>query len=405
MKYLVILTDGMADEPVGELNNLTPLQFARTPNMDYLAQRSVLGLAMTIPAGFSPGSDVANLSVLGYDPRRFYTGRSPLEAVSMGITMNPEDLAVRCNLVTLSEKLPYEQKTMLDYSAGEISNHEAAQLIDTVNRQLGGGHFAFYPGVSYRNLMIWPRANEKNLTLTPPHDISDKRIANYLPAGKDGLDLLSLMKKSFDILERHPLNSKRKERGQAPANSIWLWGEGRKPHLTSFTARFNLKGSVVAAVDLVKGLGISAGLTPIKVEGATGGIKTDFAGKCKAALDELRRGQDFVYLHIESPDEAGHQGNLKQKIWSIEQIDQLVVGQVLNCLEEFKALKILLQPDHPTPVATKTHSSAPVPFMIFDNTNVSFNPGSVYDEVSVRDGLFIDPGCELMEFFITGKLT
>jgi len=405
MKYLVILADGMADYPIPELNHQTPMQYAHTPNIDYLAKRSVLGQAATIPDNFPPGSDVANLSVLGYDPNLYYTGRSPLEAVSMGISMASEDLALRCNLVTLSGEPDYEQKVMVDYSSGEISSQEAQTLVQDLQTQLGSEDRSLYPGVSYRNLMIWKAAGDKKLQLTPPHDITDQSIRNYLPQGTDGHFLLELMKASHLLPAQHPLNADRMNSGLRPANSIWFWGEGRKPNMNSFAERYQLKGSVVAAVDLVKGLGISAGLRAVKVEGATGGIETNFAGKGHAAIEELRQEQDFVYVHIESPDEAGHQGNLEKKIWSIEQIDKLVIGQILNRLDEFDRLRLLLLPDHFTPLSIKTHSREPVPFLLFDSADPLDNQNGLYDENNTKNGLFISPGYNIMEYFITGQIS
>ncbi|MDD3270406.1 MAG: cofactor-independent phosphoglycerate mutase [Syntrophomonadaceae bacterium] len=402
MKYLLILADGMADYPIPELNMQTPLQYACTPNMDRLAKQSIIGRVATIPAGFPPGSDVANLSVMGYDPAIYYTGRSPLEAVSMGVELQASDLALRCNLVTLSPDTEYAQKTMVDYSAGEISTQESAQLMQQVQAELGDDSFTFYPGISYRHLLVWKNGKGKNIELTPPHDISGRNIADYLPEGNDAAVLRELMIKSSGILPQHPINLSRQENNHNPATSIWFWGEGSKPAMDSFQDRYGLKGSVVGAVDLVRGLGICAGLTPVAVSGATGSIVTNFAGKARAALDELKRGQDFVYLHIESPDEAGHQGSLEHKIWSIEQIDHDVLGMVLAEMEQFSELRVMLLPDHPTPIAIKTHSSEPVPFMIFDKNNPVGNGLESYDESSSNQGSFVAKGHELMALFIKG---
>ncbi len=403
MKYLLILADGMADYKIAELGNKTPLQYARTPNIDFLAQYSHIGKAATVPEGFPPGSDVANLSVMGYDPRKYYTGRSPLEAVSMGVELDTDDIALRCNLVTLSSEANPSEKTMLDYSAGEISSREAADLISALQEQLGTQDFTFHAGISYRHLMVWSEAINKEIVLTPPHDISGRKIAEYLPRGKDGGLLLDLMFKSQKILKEHPVNQRRIEFGQNPADSVWFWGEGRKPFLNNFADKYKLQGSVVAAVDLVKGLGICAGLRPVSVAGATGSIETNFAGKAQAALDELKNGQDFVYLHIESPDEAGHQGSLKSKIWSIEQIDGEVLGLVLKAMDQFDDFRLMLLPDHPTPLSTRTHSNDPVPFMIFDKNHPVTDSIGVYDEISSEEGLFIKKGHELMDLFILNK--
>lgn len=403
MKYLVILADGMADYKIKELGGATPLQYARTPNIDALAQLSRIGMVSTIPANFPPGSDVANLSVLGYEPSRYYSGRSPLEAVSMGVELADYDLALRCNLVTLSDEAAYADKNMLDYSSGEITSAEAAELITLLQSQLGNETFKFYPGISYRHLLVWKNGLGNEMILTPPHDISGRKISEYLPQGKDAGVLLELMMKSNAILCQHPINLARLTAGRNPATSAWFWGQGSKPTLDSFQELYGLKGSVVAAVDLVRGLGISAGLTPISVAGATGGIVTNFAGKARAALDELKRGQDLVYVHIESPDEAGHQGNMEQKIWSIEQIDREVIGLIVSEMDQFEELRIMILPDHPTPIAIKTHSSEPVPFMIFDKNQSLSNGIASYDEPASADGFFIEKGHELMGFFIRGK--
>lgn len=401
MQYLLILADGMADYSIAELGNMTPLQYANTPNIDLLAANSMIGMVKTIPDGLKPGSDVANLSVMGYDPGKSYSGRSSLEAVSMGVELGECDLALRCNLVTLSDTAEYADRIMVDYSCGEISTEHASIFIDDLQKNLGNASFEFHAGISYRHLLVWKNGTDKQLVLTPPHDVSDRVITPYLPQGTDGMILLDMMKQSAEILSCHPLNKARIEQGLKPATSAWFWGEGRKPSLQSFRDKYGLSGSVVTAVDLVRGLGISAGLTPVKVEGATGGVHTNFAGKARAALDELKRGQDFVYVHIESPDEAGHQGSLESKIWSIEQIDQHVFGEILRQLDSFTELRIMLLPDHPTPISLKTHTSEPVPFMIYDKTHPQVNPQSVYNEAtSTAGGSIIANGHELMDLFI-----
>ncbi len=402
MKYMIILADGMSDNRIKDLGNKTPLQYAKTPNFDFLAKHAAIGRAATIPEGFPPGSDVANLSVMGYDPCKYYTGRSPLEAVSMGVELGDSDLALRCNLVTLSDEKEYRNKIMIDYSTGEISSEEAADIIQTLQDKIGSNYFSFYPGISYRHLVVWRDGIDKDIILTPPHDISGCQVGKFLPQGKDGTELYDLMLQSEKILKTHPVNLHRQKSGFKPANSIWLWGEGRKLSLPSFQEKYNLKGSVIAAVDLIKGLGICAGLIPVSVEGATGSIKTNFAGKARAALDELKRGQDFVYLHIESPDEAGHQGSLESKVWSIEQIDREVVGLVLSEMHQFEDFKIMLLPDHSTPLSTKTHGRDPVPFMIYDKTNPVKDGVGFYDEFSAASGLFFENGYELMDYFIQG---
>ena len=402
MKYLVILADGMADEPQEQLKGLTPLQAASTPNLDRLARTAYIGQVQTIPANFPPGSDVANLSVLGYDPAKYYTGRSPLEAVSIGVELGENDLALRCNLVTLSEEENYADKTMIDYSSGEISTAESHQLMKAIADELGGEPFYFYPGISYRHLLVWKNGRGSDLQLTPPHDISGQPIAAYLPAGTHGAHLLELMMKSQKILQDHPVNQKRIKEGHPPATSIWLWGEGVRPALPTFQELYGLSGSVVAAVDLVKGLGICAGLKPVTVPGATGAVVTNFAGKIEAALQCLRQGDDFVYVHIESPDEAGHQGNLDTKIWSIEQIDQQMIGPLCENLAGFEHIRVLVMPDHPTPIRIRTHSSDPVPFLLFDSQQPNPSGPQKYDEASARRGLFIAEGHQLMRHFIKG---
>ena len=401
MKYLVLLADGMADYPVAKLDNQTPLQVARTPNMDRLASESLIGLVKTIPDHYPPGSDVANMSVMGYDPARYYTGRSPLEAVSMGVELAADDLALRCNLVTLSKEADYADRTMLDYSAGEISSEESAQIIETLQEELGNDVLAFHAGISYRHLLIWKKALGSKLQLTPPHDISDCTIKTYLPQGEDYKALLDLMQKSALLLQDHPINVQRVEKGLAPANSIWLWGEGGKPSLSSFKEKYALNASVVCAVDLVRGLGLSAGMKAVTVNGATGGIQTNFAGKAEAAIKELQNGQDFVYLHIESPDEAGHQGNLETKVWAIEQIDQEVVGPIMKAFAGQEDFRIMILPDHPTPLELRTHTSDPVPFMIFDRLK-KIKPGHAlqYNEETARQGTFVESGPALLDLFI-----
>ncbi|NLO22451.1 MAG: cofactor-independent phosphoglycerate mutase [Syntrophomonadaceae bacterium] len=402
MKYLLILADGMSDYGIAELGGKTPLEYAQTPNMDFLARTSIIGKAKTIPEGFPPGSDVANLAVIGYNPEKYYTGRSPLEAVSMGIELGDNDLAIRCNLVTLSDTDDYRKKTMLDYSSGEISSAESRELIKTLQDELGRPEISFYPGISYRHLLVWRNARGRNITLTPPHDITERVVGQYLPAGTDSSILLDLMLQSYNILKDHPINNRRRVAGQHPATSAWFWGEGSRPALDSFEKLYGLKGSVVAAVDLVKGLGISAGLESVEVPGATGAIETNFAGKARAALDELKRGQDFVYMHIESPDESGHQGSLKQKLWSIERIDQEVVGMIIDELEQFQDLRVMIVPDHPTPLSIRTHSNEPVPFMIFDKNHPLSDSIGIYNEQAADEGILFPEGYKLMEFFIKG---
>ena len=401
MKYLVILTDGMADYPIDELGGKTPLQSAKTPNLDKLARHSIIGKVATIPEGFPPGSDVANLSVMGYDPAIYYTGRSPLEAVSMGIDLQDVDMAIRCNLVTLSAEDDYSAKTMLDYSAEEIPTDIAHQLMAAIQSGLNDDQFTFHSGISYRHLLVWKAGYDKKVILTPPHDISEQKITVNLPQGRDGNYLQSLMRKSWEILKDHPVNQSLMASGRKPANSIWFWGEGRRPALPSFAEKYSLNGSVVCAVDLVRGLGICAGLTPISVTGATGSVKTNFKGKAQAAINELKSGKDFVFVHIESPDESGHQGSLHNKIWSIEQIDSQVIGTIMEAIEGIaEDIRIMVLPDHATPLSIRTHSSDPVPFMIFDSRHPFSDSVGVFDEIAADSGPFIFPGHTLMDFFI-----
>lgn len=404
LKYLVVLADGMADYPVPELNGRTPLQVSKKPNMDFLAQHGKVGLVRTVPPGMPPGSDVANLAVMGYNPRQYYTGRSPLEAISIGVDLALTDVAFRCNLVTLSDAPTIAEKVMIDYSAGEIPTEESKIIINDLAKEFNSDEINFYPGVSYRHLMVW-RNGPSGCRLTPPHDISDRQIGTFLPQGECSAKLLNLMEKSWPILSNHPVNLKRKEKGQRPANSIWFWGEGTKPNITGFTEKYGLKGSVVSAVDLTKGLGISAGLKVINVPGATGNIHTNFHGKAQAVLDAFAEGDDFVYLHIEAPDEAGHQGDLKTKIQAIERIDAEVLGLILNELPKIsKDYRILLLPDHPTPITLKTHVADPVPFVIYQSTdnNPRQTPAIFDEEAATTTGIFLEEGHRLMDRFIKG---
>jgi 2,3-bisphosphoglycerate-independent phosphoglycerate mutase len=401
MKYIVILGDGMADYPMPQLNNMTPLQYAKKPNMDFLAKNGQTGMVKTIPEGIPPGSDVANLSVMGYDPRQYYTGRSPLEAISMGVKLSKTDVALRCNLVTLSNSEDYSNKTMIDYSSDEISSQEASELISEVNDHFKTDDIVFYPGISYRHCMVW-KDGPMGYKLTPPHDILERKITRYLPQGENSMILLEMMAESNRFLNNHPVNKERIAKGLNPANSIWLWGEGRKPALPKFYDKCGLKGSVISAVDLIKGIGICAGLKPVDVEGATGNIHTNFKGKAEAALKELESGMDFVYVHIEAPDECGHRYEVENKVRSIELIDSLMVGPILEGLKKYQQYKVLILPDHPTPLPLRTHTSEPVPFVLYSKNNPG-KPSGVngYDEFQAGStGLFVEEGCALMDFFI-----
>jgi len=401
MKYVILLGDGMADFKIDALGGKTPLQFARTPHMDLLASKGVLGTANTVPAGFPPGSDVANLSVMGYDPAKYYTGRSPLEAVSMGIELEKDDVAFRCNLVTLSAEGDYAEKTMLDYSADEIDTPESGELIRKINYILGTKDIIFHPGFRFRHLMVW-KGGPEGMKLTPPHDISGQVIAAYLPEGEGGNILLKLMKKSYEILSDHQVNLKRVIRGMRPANSVWFWGKGKKPSLASFHDKYHLRGSVISAVDLIKGIGICADLDIIKVENVTGTVETNARGKVKAALDALAKGKDFVFVHVEAPDAASHRGELETKIKAIEMVDEML-GQLLEGLTRYDSYRLMLLPDHPTPLSIMTHTDKPVPFVIYTSGQDRNNANGVYDEESAeKSGLVFPDGYKLMDYFIRG---
>lgn len=402
MKYIVVVGDGMADYPRPELNHKTPLQYAVTPNMDLLAAQGKTGMVKTVPDGFPPGSDVANLSVMGYAPEKYYTGRSPLEAVSMGVELAGQDVAFRCNLVTLSDDASYEQKTMVDYSAGEITSEEAAELIAVVNQELGGRERRFHPGISYRHLMVWQEGPVK-IELTPPHDISGRTVSEYLPKGEGQDTLLEIMRSSYLLLKDHPVNRSRVQRGLRPANSVWLWGQGQKPSLPLFKALYGLQGAVISAVDLIMGIGICAGLEVIKVSGATGNIHTNFLGKAEAALTALRAGADFIYLHVEAPDEAGHQGETETKVKAIEEIDRLVLATLLKNLPEIGDFKIMLLPDHPTPLSIKTHTAEPVPFALMESRDKGASCKAYDEQTAAASGIVVTNGPELMKMFIDIK--
>ena len=397
MKYIVLLGDGMSDEKLPQLGDKTPLQAARTPHMDYMARRGKFGLVRTVPPGLPPGSDVANLSVFGYDPRSCYTGRSPLEAASMGVNLGSGDVAFRVNLVNL--KPTGTTLIMQDYSAGHISTEEARELIDDLQRQLGDDEFQFFPGVGYRHLLVWRNGRDK-LTSTPPHDITGKSILDYFPRG-DGADkLICLMNSSQMVMSRHPVNKQRMEEGKLPANSIWLWGHGRSPRMETYKERFGLSGAVISAVDLIRGIGIYAGLDIIRVPGATGYIDTNYRGKAEAALTALQS-HDYVYLHVEAPDEAAHGGNLEHKLKAIEDFDALVVGPVLEGMRQFGEYRILCTPDHPTPLRLMTHTSEPVPFIIYGGEERENPAVGGYDEdEALKTGLMLVEGFRLMEMMM-----
>lgn len=399
MKYIVFLGDGMADYKLEELGNKTPLDVANKPNIDEIASKSVAGIVTTVPTGLKPGSDVANLSAMGYDPQKYYTGRSPLEAVSVGVPLNDEDITFRVNLVTLSNEENYEDKTMIDYSSDEITTPEAHELIKAIAEKLDNEEYQFFPGFSYRHILV--RRNGKlTYDLTPPHDISGRKIKDYLPKGENADIILDFMKKSVEILKNHPVNLDRIKRGLRPATSAWVWGEGSKAVLPEFESLHSIKGGVVSAVDLIKGIAISAGLESVDVEGATGNIHTNFDGKAQAAIDLLKR-NDFIYIHLEAPDECGHRGELENKIKSIELIDEKIVKPVMDYIKSTgEDYKVLIMPDHPTPIALKTHVMDPVPFVMYDSRNEAKGVEKYNEDNCKATGLHIDEGYKLMKKFI-----
>lgn len=398
MKYIVVLGDGMADWAIEELDGKTPLSYANTPTMDQMALCSEIGLAKTIPEGMSPGSDTANLAVIGYNPRKYYTGRSPLEALSIGVDMKDTDVAIRCNIVTLSEEEEeYENKTVIDHSSGEISTEDAAVLLDAVRAELEDEIYKFYVGTSYRHLLIWDKGEVQ--TLTPPHDILGRVIGDYLP--KDEI-LKSLMKKSYDILKDHPINLERKAKGLNPANSCWFWGAGTKPILSSFEEKTGKKGVMVSAVDLLKGIAVGAGMTNLIVEGANGGLHTNYEGKAMAAVNALTEdGFDFAYIHVEAPDEMGHQGSVERKVKAIEFLDEQVIKVVKEEMEKRgEDVRILVLPDHPTPIAMRTHTSDPIPYMLYDSTT-NLGSGRLYTEEDAKEsGLLMEEGYRLIDHLL-----
>lgn len=402
MKYLVMLCDGMADEPNEALGNSTPMEKANKPCMDSLAAKAEVGIVKTVAEGLKPGSDVANLSVLGYEPAVYYSGRSPLEAASIGIDLKDTDVTLRCNLVTLSDEEDYEKKTILDYCADDISSEEAKILIEYIQEKLGNDKFRFYPGVSYRHCLVWSNGNPHPGVLTPPHDITGKVITDYIPKGEAVDELYDLMKKSYDLLKDHPVNQARIARGKRPANSIWLWGEGTKPLLDNFSEKFGIKGSMISAVDLLKGIAICAGMNSVDVEGATGYLDTNFDGKCKAAIEEFKKGADLVYIHVEAPDECGHRGEIENKVKAIEMIDEHILGPVVEFLKGYDDFAVLVCPDHPTPLSIRTHTSTPVPYLIYDSKNEIDSGVKVFCEKEAREtGNYIEKGFTMMNYFLT----
>ncbi len=395
MKYIIVLGDGMADEPLEVLGNKTPLEVANKPGMDRLAKQGEVGLTCMVPEGMAPGSDTANLSVMGYDPKIYYTGRSPLEALSIGVDMEPTDVSLRCNIVTLSEEEEvYEDKKVIDHSSSEISTEDAAVLLEALKEGLQRDGYEFYVGTSYRHLLVWK--NGKVVELTPPHDILTQRIADYLP--QDAV-LRDMMKKSYDILVNHPINIKRKEMGLNPANSAWFWGAGTRPALQSFAEKTGKRGVMISAVDLLKGIAVGSGMDNIIVEGANGGLHTNYTGKMQAAADALLKDNyDFVYIHVEAPDEMGHQGLVKEKVQAIENIDKYIVEPLVEQMDASgEDYRMLILPDHPTPIRIRTHSNGPIPYLLYDSTkqlgsNVAYN-----EAVGTISGIVRKDGYQLID--------
>lgn len=393
MKYIVILGDGMADEPLEQLGGRTPLEAADTPMMDELAGKGELGLAKTVPDSMKPGSDVANLAVLGYDPTKNYSGRSPLEALSVGVEMNDDDVVFRCNIVTLTEGEPYEKKTILDHSSGEISTEDADILMDAIRAEMTTDEFSFYTGTSYRHIMVWKHG--RLAKLEPPHDHLTQVIGPYLP---EEPVLRDFMERSFDILNNHPVNLRRAAEGKNKGNSLWYWGAGTKPSLGGFTEKTGLKGAMISAVDLLKGIAVGAGMRIYTVEGATGSLDTNWEGKAQAAIDALLKdGCDFAYIHVEAPDEMGHQGLVAEKVQSIEYLDTRVIGPIMQAMEDAgEDYRMLVLPDHPTPIRIRTHSSDPVPYVLYDSTRQQRKKARYTEAEAKAAGTFIPHGYELL---------
>ena len=397
MKYIVILGDGMSDEPIEALGGKTPLEVAQTPVMDELASKGELGMVQNVPAGMSPGSEIANLSVMGYDPLTDFTGRSPLEALSVGVDMEPDDIIFRCNVVTLTEDEPYEEKTIVDHSSGEISTAEADQLMDAIREAFNDETFQFYTGTSYRHIMVWKHG--RLAKLEPPHDHLTQQAGPYLP---EETVLRDFMVRSFDILNNHPVNLKRAAEGKRKANSLWYWGAGTKPSLRNFEEKTGIKGAMVSAVDLLKGIAVGAGMQICQVEGATGSIDTNYEGKAQAAIDSLLKdGCDFVYIHVEAPDEMGHQGELDHKIQAIADLDRRLIAPVKKAMEDAgEDFRMLVLPDHPTPLRIRTHSSDPVPYVLYDSTRQRKSIARYTEAEARATGIFEPRGCRLMEKFL-----
>lgn len=398
MKYVVVLGDGMADKPIRELGDKTPLAYARTPMLDELSRVSEIGMAKTIPEGMKPGSDTANLAVMGYDPKKYYTGRSPLEALSIGVDMKADDVAIRCNIVTVSdEEEVYEDKKMIDHSSSEISTEDAQILLEAVMKEMRNETYQFYVGTSYRHCLIWSKG--RVVELTPPHDILERTIGEYLP--EDPV-LRQMQKRSYEILSRHPLNLERKARGLNPANSLWFWGAGTRPSLDSFEGKYGKKGVMISAVDLLKGIAVGAGLTNVIVEGANGGLHTNYEGKAQAAVDALtKKGYDFAYIHVEAPDEMGHQGSVERKIQAIQYLDQRVIRPVKEQMDASgEPYRMLILPDHPTPICVRTHTSDPIPYLLYDSTALESHTWNYCEADAEKSGQMFEKGYELMAYLL-----
>lgn len=393
-KFVVVLGDGMADEPIEALHGETPIEYADTPALDRLSKLSEIGLVHTIPEGMKPGSDTANLSVLGYDPKLYYSGRSPLEALSIGVPMKDTDIALRCNIVTVSENdVPFEEQIIIDHSSGEISTEDCAVLLEAVKKELQNETYQFYVGTSYRHCLIWNHGQV--LELSQPHDVLTQVIGQHLPADEN---LLYMMKRSYEILKDHPLNIERKKKGLNPANCCWFWGAGTKPALSSFEEKNGVKGMMVSAVDLLKGIAVGAGMGVAKVEGANGGLNTNYEGKTKAALDALKNGYDFVYIHVEAPDEMGHQGSVEKKVKAIEYLDKRVIGPLTSALDAEKAnYRLLVMPDHPTPIRVRTHTADSVPYLLYDSMNLQNHTWNYNEKEAKESGNFIARGHTIID--------
>jgi len=393
-KYIVVLGDGMADEPIESLSGKTPLEYADTPALDRLSKLSEIGLVHTIPEGMKPGSDTANLSVLGYDPKIYYSGRSPLEALSIGVPMKDTDIALRCNIVTISENnVPFEEQIIIDHSSGEISTEDCTELLKAVKKELQNETYQFYAGTSYRHCLIWDHGQV--LELSQPHDVLSQVIGPHLPSDEN---LLFMMKKSYEILKDHPINRERKKKGLNPANCCWFWGAGTKPALSSFEEKNGVKGMMVSAVDLLKGIAVGAGMGVARVEGANGGLNTNYEGKTNAALTALKNGYDFAYIHVEAPDEMGHQGSVEKKVKAIEYLDQRVIGPLTRALDEEKTdYRLLVMPDHPTPIRVRTHTADSVPYLLYDSADHKEHIWNYNEKEAKESGNFIAKGHTIID--------